>query len=120
MSKRRRLNDMANPRGRGKTWKPHEIEILINNWANCSLETLSNKLSRSERAIELRADALGLLKKARRNATPPDVIEYVRDMAGKRPVKQIASELGMPPASVYTVGLNKGISFKAAKRAATR
>lgn len=118
MSKKR-IKNMANPRGRGKTWKPHEIEILINNWANCSLETLSNKLSRSERAIELRADALNLPKKARRNATPVDVIEYVRDTAGKRSVKQIASELGMPPASVYTVGFNNGISFKAAKRAAT-
>lgn len=43
-----------------KTWTKEEIEYLKDKWGNTSLETLSDKLNRTEAAVKQKAQKLGL------------------------------------------------------------
>lgn len=103
---------MANKNGRGKTWSANNILFLVENWRKLTTEQLSQKLNRSESAIKQKAFMLRLPKKPRRNATPPERVEYIRSNAGKMTVKEIAAYINCPPATIYTIGRKHKISFK--------
>lgn len=46
--------------GAGKKWKKEDDQYLINNWGTLSIHTLAQKLNRSEVAVRVRKDRLGL------------------------------------------------------------
>lgn len=107
---------MANKNGRGRAWRDIDIRLLTDYWQERTIEHLSNMLCRSEEAIVRKGRKLGLPSKRRRNATPPDIVEYIKENIGKQPVKELAAELGMPVQSVYTVAYNHDISVKQARK----
>lgn len=103
----------------GFRWTQEEMQILRNDWLEMSDGSLSVKLGKSAHAIRQKALKMDLPQKRRKNATEKDAVEYIKDMVGKKPVKQIAADLAMPPSTVYTILFNHDISVKAAKKAHT-
>ena len=102
---------MANPIGRGKSWTPERNQKLIELWDKHNIETLSRMLGRSEAGLFQQANKLGLPRKPKRNATPHEIIEFVRNNAKQMTGAEIAKKFGYTTQGIHSIAERYGISF---------